>query len=393
MEYSKVNISHFTCFLGIYFFALILGSMNIGSFGSLLKIIGLIPVVICFIQKRGRIRISGITLAISLFVFIVALSYLWSIDKSSTLTRIVTQFSFLLLAVSTDSFDYSNDEIKYLKRMLVWSSRITVIFTLLFSNYFHGRIYLNGIFREDPNYLCAYFMFGVVYGIENLLSKQSFLYKFIAIIEMFVYAYTILSTGSRGGALAVLASMLISFYLIQRAKRTTLMKLIFQVLFIVIICVLLYFATTFIAPYILKRFSFNNIALSEGTGRYRIWSDALRTYRDSNLFNQIFGYGSGSAITIAREFNFYYVNVFHNAFIENLLEIGILGLFSYCAYIFISWNSARISRNVFAISVISGMIALSLSVSIGAFKPYWNIILFIIVLKNSTIMKENKQLR
>lgn len=383
MTYHKERISLFTRCLGLYYVALILGAFNIGSIGSLLRIIGIVPILIWAVQYKGRIRNNKITIPVFLFVIFVGLSYFWSIDKGSTSQRIVTQFSFLLLTISASTYNYSSDEVKYLKSMLIWSSRISVASTIIFADYFQGRMYLHGLLREDPNYLCAYFMFGVVACIERIISDEWPLKKkLLPFGEIMLYAYTIISTGSRGGAIAVLVGIIVCYYNLQNEKGISLRRIVGPIILIISAGVLFYLLSNHIAPDILNRYSLSSLTRSDGTGRYRIWSDAMRTYKEAGLFRQLLGFGSGSALAIARSHNFFFVNVMHNAFIENLLEIGLLGVVWYVVYVFRSWNSARIMRDYFSFSVISGMIVLSFSTSIGAFKPYWNIILFIICLGN-----------
>ena len=67
-EYKKEDVSLYCKLLGFYFACLILGSLRIGSVGSLLKLIGFMPIGLWLIEKR-TINLNGIILSAFLFVF------------------------------------------------------------------------------------------------------------------------------------------------------------------------------------------------------------------------------------------------------------------------------------------------------------------------------------
>lgn len=385
MKTEKVKICLFVRLLGLYFLLLIFGAMNIGPIGSLLKIIGFIPVAIWFFDKMSIYKSKLLTI----FLFIVlwtALSYLWSINPDKTLQRIVTQCSFFMLLCSVATYIYNVNELIYLKSCLVWSSRISAVCTLLLADYHEGRLYLNGILMEDPNYLCAYFLFGIVFCLEVLFDEnKTGKKKLLFIFEGSLYFYIIIATGSRGGLLSILSACAM-FCMCSQKKRTISAKKILSIFIAGLILFSLYHVAIKNVPLdVLQRFSMENVIESNGTGRYTIWEDAISTYVHSTFFRQFAGYGAATAMTIAKSYGFRFVNVFHNAFIENLLELGLVGLVLYAAYIFRFWNSARKQKNYYSFSIITGLIILSLSTSISAFKPYWNIIIYIIC----TEYKEN----
>lgn len=378
MESKSENLCLYVRILGIYFLSLILGAMNIGIIGSLLKVIGSIPVAIWLIEKQSIYKSKLLTF-VFLMVSWVGLSYCWSIEPAKTLQRTLTQCSFLLLLCSASTYTYNARALSYLKKCLIWSSRISAICTLIFADYMEGRLFLGNILVEDPNYLCAYFLFGIAFDLELLLGEnETIRTKMIALCEIFIYFYIIIATGSRGGTLAVLMACL-TFYVYTLQGRNISIRKFFSPIFAVIFLIIVYcIAIKFVSPDVLQRFSLKELAESNGTGRYTIWEDALSTYFHSGVFRQLAGYGSATAVTIAQIYHFRRINVFHNAFIENLLEIGFIGFLFYTTYIFRFWNCARKQKNIFAFSVMTGLIVLSLSTSIAAFKPYWNIILFII---------------
>lgn len=371
------SISWFTKSLAIYFLALIIGAINVGSLGSLLKILGLIPIILWIFRYKGKLYLSPLFLSASLFLIWTAFSLLWSIDWTATKTRAMTQLSFVLLLAATCTYNYNKREIKLLKTALIWSSRISVVVSLLFSSLLHGRLWLSGVINEDPNYLCMYFLFGIVNGVEVIFNEHGLLKKLIHIVEIFSYLYVIIATGSRGGALAAGATFAIVFFRVQKGKELGIRGIVGSIAFATIAILGLVFATNMVADDILGRFMIQDVIASGGTGRALIWEDAWRTYINSNILRKIVGYGTGTAKTIASEYHFRLINVIHNIYLENLLEVGIVGAILYIIYILRFWNYAR-KNDTFCYSIISGLMVMTLTVSAAAIKPYWNILLFTI---------------
>lgn len=367
--------SHFVRWLGIYFVILILGSMNIGTFGSLLKGFAIIPVVIWIIGKH-KVCLNNMNLKFILFLGWSALSFLWSIDKNTSFQRIITQSMFLILLFATSGYIYKEKEIIYLKGCLTWSSRVTAIIVLVTGSYYEGRMTLSGVINEDPNYLCAYFLFGIVTAAIGILNKENMKKKIIYVIELLIYIYIVIGTGSRGGLLSIIASAMIIF-LFYSTNNNILKNILKKIILFLIVLIVIFMVSHYVDTEILSRFSKAAISSSNGTGRYDLWKDAFNVFISSNLWRETIGYGTGSAISVTYLFPFGDHNVYHNMFIETLVELGVVGLVLYILHIGSFVSMAVRKKEFFSIAVIVGMIVLSLSTSICAFKPYWNIMLFI----------------
>lgn len=378
MELGKRSL--FVRWLGLYFACLILGAMNIGAFGSMLKVLAAIPVGIWLLQ-RHRIAYNRLLLWAACFVFCCGASYVWSIVPAESLSRIGTQILYLCMLAAASGYSYSSDDLAFLKSCLIWSSRFTAIIVLLSSSYLEGRIYLNGIVREDPNYLCAYFLFGIAEALDTALDSKILKKRLIAAVELIVYVYIVIGSGSRGGLLAVLMCASIVFFLYGNGKQQvkTIAK---KIAVIIAVCGVVLVASAFISGDILQRFSLETLRESNGTGRFDLWQDALSAFSNSGLLRQLFGYGTASARTITWLFPFRRHNVFHNIFVEVLLELGVIGLIAYVLHIFSMVSFTLKRKEHFAFSIVMGMIILSLSTSIFAFKPYWNIAMYIFCIRN-----------
>lgn len=373
---TKLHHNLYIKSLSIYFMALILGAINIGPIGSLLKILGFVPILICLLENRGRYVVNKLVIGACVFLSWTMFSALWSIEGTDSFIRGLTQLSFFLMLLSASSYKYDIDEINYLRKALIWSSRLSAIVTFLFAVSLQGRLWLNGIINEDPNYLCNYFAFGVVNCIIVLCSKNDRLkHKCISFIELMLYLYIVMATGSRGGALAISVMILVEYFCINKNRKLSLNSLALKMLLLFFFTIGLNFITDFMAEDILNRFSMSSIASSGGTGRYQIWEDTLNAYADADVFRQFFGFGTGTAKTIASMFHFTYVNVIHNIYLENLIEVGLIGFVFYVIYIFRYWNFTR-KADYYSFAIITGLMVMSMSTSMAAFKPYWNILLY-----------------
>lgn len=376
------EISLYCRWLGIYIVLLIVGAMNIGIFGSLLKLLAIVPIGIWLLFKRSfkrnrLLRVSGI------YVLFCIASCLWSINQGVSAGRSISQINFLILLCSVSGYTYNSNEVDYLKKCLIWSSRVTAIVVLISADYYEGRIYLKGIIQEDPNYLCAYFLFAMIFCIIVLLQENSIKVKLISTIELIVYVYIVIGTGSRGGALAIVAASVIAFVFYRDGTKLIMSSLIKRILLIVLVFIMLNIVGSYISTDILNRFSLEALSTSSGTGRYDIWESAMNAFNESSFLRQLFGYGTGSAVSITYLFPFQHHLVFHNMFIESLLEIGVIGAVIYIVFIFSFVFEALKRRDIYCVAILTGMIVLSLSTSISVFKPYWNIMIYTLVLSLS----------
>ncbi|MBR3289718.1 MAG: hypothetical protein IKI63_02950, partial [Clostridia bacterium] len=78
-------ISLYARWLGIFFLSLIVGTLQLGALGSLLKMIALIPVAI-WLFSRQPVRFSKTIICAFLFVVWIFLTCIWSIDPPASLS-------------------------------------------------------------------------------------------------------------------------------------------------------------------------------------------------------------------------------------------------------------------------------------------------------------------
>ena len=389
-DHSPIRL--FTKGLAFYFLMLPAGALAIGAAGSLLRVIGFALVVVGILQYREENKGRQV-LYLFLFVCWLALSLLWSLDAAISFQRVFSNACFLLLLFVAAAYEYREEELACLKRCLVWSSRLTVPLTVLFAGWYEGRLRMSGAVSEDPNYLCMYFSFGVVSCVERLCGDSRIFAKLAAFAELLIYLCLIFATGSRGGVLAVAVMIVCTLFLRTGKKTHTFRRLLWKLLTLLAIFAACVLAANFVLRDLTARYSIAEIITLRGAGRFEIWRDALRTFRDADLFRKLCGFGTGTAKLVSQLYAFSRNTVMHNMFIENLIETGLIGLILYSVYIFSFWNSAKKSGDVFAAAVMTGMIVMSLSVSIYAFKPYWNIMIYILCVQNRAARREERKER
>lgn len=366
-------------FLCLYFLALPFGAMNIGSFGSLLKVFAIVPLGIGFLSIRNC-NFRYLTNATKplflyfLYTVISAVSIIYSIDVGSSIQKASSFVQLFLLMLSTTCFTYDSNDVDTIKKILHWSSIVSSFVVLTFGSYYHGRLWLTGKINEDPNYFCLYLSYGVIYSLEMLISHREIKAKVIGGIELSIYLAICLLTGSRGGLLAIIVSS-IAYIMFSSGRAITAKK----VCLFIVIGAGLYFAINNMSNVLVSRYSIQDVLSNGGSGRMDLWLQGIDSFKRANLIEKLFGTGIASTIANFTQHAYREINVMHNMFIESLLEIGIIG---FIVYVLMIASFIKLSIHLedrFSFAVLVGMVVLSLSTSISAFKPYINIMMYIII--------------
>jgi hypothetical protein len=375
----------------IYLVCLPLNAMNIGAFGSALKVIALLPIFLAF--STLTIRYNELLKAQTIFTLFAGVSIIWSFSVDSSVGRVISYVELLALLYSGSSFEYTENELKKVKISLAWASRFTAIVMLRYAVYYKGRLRLMGIIKEDPNYLCAYFAFGAIVALQKLVDGDKIWMKITGILEIVLYFYLTLVSGSRGGLIAILGGM-VAYFLISLGKKD-IKKSIGLILAFIIIVVVFTKLINYLPAALQARFSIADVASDGGSGRIEIWSNGWDLYSKSSIFRWIFGFGTATTRYCFEYFKYSQVNVMHNMFLETLLELGVVGLGLYCLAIGKFVKCAAFLKDKFAFAVIICMVIMSLSTSIYTFKPYFNIMLFIVMScyeQGADFMKKNENM-
>ena len=274
----------------IYLICLPLNAMNIGTFGSALKVIALLPLFFSFygmsIRYNDLLKVQGV------FTLFAALSLVWTFSFDVSIGRVISYVELLALLFTGSNFEYTEFEIKKVKMALAWSSRLTAIVMLRYAVYVNGRLRLMGAIKEDPNYLCAYFAFGVIFALQKVVDKKENWNKITGLLELIFYFYLILVSGSRGGLIAIVAG--IAAYMLVSFGKQDIKKSIG----IVAICVFILIAFTklidYLPPTLQARFTIADVTRDGGSGRGEIWANGWNLYSNASVFRWLFGFGTAT---------------------------------------------------------------------------------------------------
>ena len=217
--------------------------------------------------------------------------------------------------------------------------------------------------------------------LSSFLFKRGAAIKSAAAILLFLSFSGLIITGSRGGALSFLFSMLIYFLLLYREKIVNLRKIILLCMMLTVVSgVVFLILPSKVTDAVTARFDpTQSEDLRELTsGRTLIWSCGLRLFMES----PIFGHGNRAFLPLVEK-KFSVRAVAHNQYLEHLVNYGILGLtillmifFKLFQYV---WNQIQATRDIWNkqlyISYIAGFcgyVFSLLSINGGASRyPFW----------------------
>lgn len=368
--------SHMTYAIIIYNLSIIFGAVALPFLsGSLLKIIALI-IIFFWLERKFRINLTKFDALFFVYVMIMGMSLIYSIQFPATKQRFITNAEFLVLLIATNSTYFKAHEREAIKNSLIWCSRITAFILLVIGTTGDDRLLLSGsMLSEDPNYLNGYFIFGVIAAIQALIyGDSSRKRKLIALCELGLYMYCCLATGSRGGMFCLVAAG--GMYFLFSKEEHGIRPILKKILIILGIVVAFGLVLSFLPETVSGRFTAKAIRESNGTNRYTYWAQLLYIYRNTSLFHQIFGFGAGTVRSIFETHGFI-GHVAHNLYVEQLLEGGIVLSIAYILIILHLIFKSIKTKDYFSFSIVCGFIVLSLSTSLYAFKPFWAIMMFV----------------
>ena len=355
----------------LYFLVAGMDSFRIGNFGSILKIVAFIPMMFAFFDlMRLRVRFSTPLLFQIFYWLLAVISIFYTFNTGITQTWAIRLTLNLALVVLLGMGEqYNQRELQFLKKSLSAGGWCTIIMMLIFSDIsVGGRLtLLLGDYKQDQNYINGYFMYTFSYHSNQLFQNR----KKVHIIPVVFIFLIVLLTGSRGALLAyilvIFAHVCISFTHTKHKFR--------NISLVLLLTVALYFSFVLILPQIgnsvTERFSWEYISEGGTSGRTSIWLFLFQHLSQDNIPRLMFGHGYGSTSVI----NTLTFAVAHNVYLDDLVGLGIIGLIF---QIVIQVSIIRILSKYRQYSLLCayfGMIGMSMSLSLVAYKPIWNIMI------------------
>lgn len=367
--------------LGIYFLLLPTDCFRIGAIGSLLKAYALLPVACLFLSGGMRwLMLDKLLIQMFMLLAMASLSSLWSINFEETTASVRSLFlNIILVALMAGTYRYTVKERAFLLRCLVASSWVTVICMLLFSERTAaGRLTLMmGDSTQDPNYVAGYILFAFSYHVTSYLQQKKLRHFFGAAVIFLV----VILTGSRGALAAYFACIFFAVVFDIKASRNPVGAAAFAVIFIVAGYFIFNIAMQTVDESIASRFTLEYLLEHGTTGRSRIWLHLLDKFWNASIGRQLFGHGYGTTRLMNTLGGSIKGLVAHNLYIDNLISIGIAGLFIQLGLQLQCIKMAIRTRNRMLICSYGAFLVMSLSLSLTNYKPMWSAIMVIIILQ------------
>lgn len=357
--------------IGLYFLVACTDSFPIGTIGSFLKIVVLIPLALAlFDLKKLQIRFSALVVVQLLLLFLSVISLFYSINTDRTFVSVRTLILNLALVFFFGMMErYNQRELQYMQRALLVSGWVTILMMVLFSSISSdGRLsLLLGEGEQDQNYINGYFLYTFSWHSCQLILQKKKLH-FIPVIIIFTI---VLLTGSRGALLAFILVLFMHMCILFACSNHKFRNIFMLVLLSVVLLIAFDLILAQMPDSVAKRFSWDYISATGTTGRTRVWSFLLKQFGESSILRMLFGYGYGTTITI----NTLNGKVAHNLYLEYLLTLGIVGLTLQLLIQILIIRILLKHRQYPLLGAYFGMLGMCMSLSILAYKPIWNIMI------------------
>ena len=221
----------------------------------------------------------------------------------------------------------------------------------------------------DPNYFAGLFLLPIAVALKKL--KENKVYMVVCPILILLGSYMVLSSGSRGGLLA-LAVTVVSYVFIN--AKSAKQRFIGLGVAVVIAVIMWTVVIPLLPESVSERFSLTEVIESRGTQRVDIWISMLDAIKNST-WELFCGRGINSYHEMMKDGKLVQV-VAHNQFIQSLYNQGLFGCIS-----FVIMSVSAIFRNIKKRAYISaamlGTLALAMSLSINpSIKAFWNLLIY-----------------
>jgi O-antigen ligase len=344
---------------------------------SILKVISIFVgglLILSLFIGKNELKLNFVHLMLSLYVIysIGSLFLLRDLNAWENLRGILeTTLLFLLIT----SRIYNKREKSFLLNAWVIVGVIAVLLMLTGAVEMAngaGRVTLGiGGANEDPNQLCGYFFLPILVCIERLTYKnKKAIEKIFYVILILAMIYVVFITGSRGGLIAVVASILTFSFFAIRGIMNKIKVFVSLILISAVFVIALY---PLLPSSVTERFTVQSVQEDKGSGRLDIWLVIWRaiTYNDNSL---LYGYGLGSTTGFLISSGSH-STVAHNHWLQIWCDQGFIGVFLFFMTMVAGFGRTYKFNKIVALSLF-GMFVLSQSLTLyAAYKPFWNVLM------------------
>ena len=221
---------------------------------------------------------------------------------------------------------------------------------------------------SDPNYFSGFFIFPIAVCLNKIKKNKQ---RILCLVLMLLGIYVVILSGSRGGLLAVIVTLLAHVVLSTKNFKNM----------IIAMCILAVSAVMFwviILPVlpenIVERLSIEAVIESRGTYRGDIWVSMLHEIANST-WELLIGRGINATHTMIIAGKMQEV-VAHNNFIQVLYNQGVFGLVTFLIICVVAFFRNIRKRTYISVGLI-GIITLTLTLTVNpSIKSFWNLMIY-----------------
>ena len=308
---------------------------------------------------------------LSLLSFWYVCSLLWSYSRIHSILGIYSAISYFFFTITVCSRKWNNDEKElFMTTYIIACVYYSIMLFQMSSIAKRATFVLDDGRHSDQNLLSANIALGCLFALYCLTTQSSKIMKYVFGIFIFTIVMGIISTGSRGGLIALFVGAIYVHMHQQKKKILLLTSALVAIILMTYIKDYIFNNNT----YLISRF--NTESLFNATSRTSIWAEYIKMliYRPWGIF---IGYGYGS--TAMAYSDFYGTNwppATHNDYIAVICRsgiIGLIGLFHFCKYI---WNRCISLNDKLGCSCMITMLVASMSVNMLGTYGWWNAMIF-----------------
>lgn len=357
--------------IGFYFLIMATDSFRIGTLGSLLKVVALIPLaLLLFDLKKLRLCFHPVFIAQMLFWLLGVLSLFYSINTQKSIYAVLTLTLNLATVFSLGSFrTYNERELAFLRRAMLCGGWFTILLLLVMSDFSAGgRLTLRlGGNTQDQNYINGFFLYTFSYHFQRLLHKH----EKMQTIPIVLIIAIVLMTGSRGALVAFALTGVTHFCILFSSAKHKVRNFLLMLVILIGIGIVFDVILSFMPENVAVRYSWDYLAEKGTTGRTRVWGSLLNHFSQDSIFTMLFGHGYGTSQFL----NTVNGNVAHNLYIDNLMTLGVIGVaLQLITQGLVAYTLLR-HKEYTILATYAGMIGMCMSLSLVSYKPTWNVMM------------------
>ena len=393
-KHGKVSIDRlFKNLVNIYLILLPIGTGLSGVIGSI-SLMNYIAVSIVLLAGVRIFSYSSINYyaipTIAYFLFTIV-SFIWSTNQHLSWYVSTNAMNFLvLIAMNLNHWDES--DVVSLKRSITISQIIVILAVIKnISSLFDYRLNIT-IFSTigTSDFACGLCLI-IAFWMYLAAQAEKSIEKVIAYLCIAFDFAVIIMTGSRGAA-AMFIAMAIVWVVMGKYSRKT--KIVTILMIIIAIIGFQHYFINYLPSTITNRMTIDAIMEGHGSGRFNIWRIAFQQFEESNLFNIIFGHGFNSFIQVVQysQFGGHIDMMAHNAFIQTMIEGGVIGLFLMIWMWISQFKMAWKNEDTIMKIALTGLFVASLSIDMQVTR-IWGFILAYNCATNARKMSKNDIVR